>query len=63
MIKKDLFLAEIVDLAQTIGISITIHSLQQKLEECSSQKDALFSVKASKMQEISHQIQQLDEKI
>jgi len=30
-VKKDLFLAEIVDLAQTIGINITV---RQKLQMC-----------------------------
>ena len=62
-LKKDLYLAEIVSLASTIGIEVTVESLQAKLAECSRHKDELFQVKAAKMREIGNQISHYDIRI
>lgn len=57
------FMTELVSLAQILGISFTEAMLRDKLNQCSKQKNALFSVKASKIREISHSIEILDDQI
>lgn len=61
---EDGLLASLVDLAKLLDIThLTKVMLREKLEQCSEQKDTIFTTKARKMHEIEVSIRQLDQAI